>query len=222
MTALAELRLFARDTIPALLLEAGGQMNTRDMHTRLEQMFAASRLWPVELNRLQRGGCSVGRNAIAWAVTSLENDGVLASSAGQPTMRLAGLPTEPRRSAQVRDVRSYAKRIKVRAVERARICRGRARREGVPFDEAFVLSAADEIERQAFRCAATSIPFDLDPIGEGTGAVHFAPSPDRVVPAHGYVPGNVRWVLWLVKRAKRRMTDVQFRMMCHAVLAGRS
>ena len=55
--------------------------------------------------------------------------------------------------------------------------------------------------------AATGIPFNLDEIGEGAGASHFAPSPDRIVPSRGYVPGNVRRVLWMVNRAKSRMTE---------------
>jgi hypothetical protein len=60
----------------------------------------------------------------------------------------------------------------------------------------------------------TGVPFDLDCVGDGAGASHFAPSPDRIVPAGGYVPGNVRWVLWMVNRAKSRMTEEQFRSMC--------
>ena len=101
----------------------------------------------------------------------------------------------------------------------ARACRGRAHKEGVPFDEAFIAATADQIKRQEFRCAATGIPFDLDEIGEGAGASHFAPSPDRIVPSLGYVPGNVRWVLWMVNRAKGRMTEAQFHKMCQAIAA---
>jgi hypothetical protein len=108
-------------------------------------------------------------------------------------------------------------RVTARALERARACRGRAYKERVPFDEAFVVAAADEIKRQEFRCAATGIPFDLDEVGEGAGASHFAPSPDRIVPSRGYVPGNVRWVLWMVNRAKSRMTEAQFLQMCRAI-----
>ena len=220
MTAFAELRDFARDTIPALLLEAGGQMNKEQMHARVEHLFIGDRPWPDELNRIQKGGCTVRRNAIAWAMATLVMDGVLRPSMGQPVVRLAGLDTEPRKATRATAPSAHPTheaRVKARALERARDCRGRACKEGVPFDEAFVVSAGDEIERQEFRCAATGIPFDLDEIGEGAGASHFAPSPDRIVPARGYVPGNVRWVLWMVNRAKSRMTEDQFLKMCRAI-----
>jgi hypothetical protein len=112
---------------------------------------------------------------------------------------------------------THQARIKARAQENARKCRSRARLQGVPFDEVFVSTAAEAVERQDFRCAVTGIPFDLDTIGEGAGGSHFAPSPDRIVPTRGYVPKNVRWVLWMVNRAKGRMTEEQFLAMCRAI-----
>jgi hypothetical protein len=77
MTAFAELRDFARDTIPALLLEAGGQMDQQQMHAHVEHLFIGDRLWPEELNRIQKGGCTARRNAIAWAMADLVMDGSL-------------------------------------------------------------------------------------------------------------------------------------------------
>jgi hypothetical protein len=222
MAAFADLRDFARDTIPALLLEAGGQMNKEQMHARVEQLFIGDRPWPDELNRIQRGGCTVRRNAIAWAMADLVMDGVLSPSIGQPVVRLAGLDTEPRKARRATAPNAgptHEAHVMARALERARACRGRAYKERVAFDEAFVASVADDIERQKFRCAATGFPFDLDEIGEGAGAGHFAPSPDRIVPSRGYVPGNVRWVLWMVNRAKSRMTEDQFLKMCQAIAA---
>ena len=149
-------------------------------------------------------------------------DGVLSPSMGQPSVSLAGLDTSSsedkhRPGAERRP--AHEARVTARALERARACRARAYKEGVPFDEALIASAADQIKRQEFRCAATGIPFDLDDIGEGAGASHFAPSPDRIVPSLGYVPGNVRWVLWMVNRAKGRMTEAQFHKMCQAIAA---
>ena len=222
MTAFAELRDFARDTIPALLLEAGGQMDKQQMHARVEHLFIGDRLWPEELNRIQKGGCTARRNAIAWAMADLVMDGSLSPSIGQPVVRLAGLdmaPPKARPAAAPNAASTHEARVTARALERARACRGRAHKERVPFDEAFVAATADEIKRQDYRCAATGIPFDLDEIGEGAGASHFAPSPDRIVPSRGYVPGNVRWVLWMVNRAKSRMTEAQFLKMCQAIAA---
>jgi len=226
MTSFAELRDFAKDTIPALLLEAGGQMDKEQMHARVERLFIGDQQWPHELTRIQKGGCSVKRNAIAWAMANLVTEGVLCRSLGQPVVRLAGHDNgsrderrRNRRHQRATVPHTHEARITARALERARSCRGRARNEGVPFDEAFVAAVADDLERQGYCCAATGIPFDLDAIGEGAGASHFAPSPDRVVPSRGYVPGNVRWVLWMVNRAKGRMTEEQFQTMCHAIAA---
>ena len=95
MTAFAELRDFARDTIPALLLEADGRMDKQQMHARVEHLFIGDRPWPEELNRIQQGGCTARRNAIAWAMARLVMDGVLSPSMGQPSVSLAGLDTHP-------------------------------------------------------------------------------------------------------------------------------
>jgi hypothetical protein len=217
-SSFSDLRDFARDTIPALLLEAGGEMDKQRMHARVEYLFIGDGTWPEELNRIQKGGCTVRRNAIAWAMANLVREGVISPSSGLPSVRLAGLDTAPGKASPATPPSATDEdRVTARALERARACRGRAYKERVPFDEAFVVAAADEIKRQEFRCAATGIPFDLDEVGEGAGASHFAPSPDRIVPSRGYVPGNVRWVLWMVNRAKSRMTEAQFLQMCRAI-----
>lgn len=197
-------------------------MDKQSMHDRVEHLFVGDRPWPEELTRIQKGGCTVRRNAIAWAMADLVMEGVLSPSIGRPVVRLAGIDSKPRGAVPATAPHATSTRehrITARALERARACRGRAYKERVPFDEAFVTSAAYEIQRQEFRCAATGIPFDLDEVGEGAGASHFAPSPDRIIPARGYVPGNVRWVLWMVNRAKSRMTEAQFLKMCQAIAA---
>jgi hypothetical protein len=197
-------------------------MDKQQMHARVEHLFIGDRPWPEELERIQQGGCTVRRNAIAWAMARLVMDGILSPSMGQPSVRLAGLDTHPLKATPAlapNAGQTQEARVTARALERGRACRGRAYKEGVPFDEAFIVSTADQIKRQEFRCAATGIPFDLDDIGEGAGASHFAPSPDRIVPSLGYVPGNVRWVLWMVNRAKSRMTEAQFHKMCQAIAA---
>ena len=180
-------------------------MDKQQMHARVEHLFIGDRPWPDELNQIQTSGCTVRRNAIAWAMADLVTEGVPSPSIGQPFVRLARLGLEPLNSGPATApsaVPTHHERVTARALQRARACRGRAYKERVPFDEAFVASAVDEIKMQDFCCAATGIPFDLDEIGEGAGASHFAPSPDRIVPSRGYVPGNVRWVLWMVNRAK--------------------
>jgi hypothetical protein len=47
-----------------------------------------------------------------------------------------------------------------------------------------------------------------------------APSPDRIDPKLGYVPDNVRWVLWAVNRAKGEMPEELFVRICRSVVAG--
>lgn len=155
-----------------------------------------------------------------------------AQSAGQPYIAtpdeelvpraLANVAGETRREKSNQSLLkplapSREDRLKARARQRASGCRQRARQQGIPFDEAIVELAGDEIEKQGFCCAATGHPFDIDTIGEGAGGSHFAPSPDRIEPSKGYVPGNVRWVLWMVNRAKGRMTDEQLLTMCRAI-----
>lgn len=219
VSAVAELRAFARATIPMLLQDAGGQLSKEEMHQRVEKLFKSEREWPVELDRIGASGVSAKRNAIAWAMRDLVGAGVLRKSRGRPTVSLAERACEATQALgqDRREANSQQQRIRARAQERAQACQARARKEGVAYDAAFMASAGDQVARQDYRCAATGIPFDLDNIGEGAGGSHYAPSPDRIVPAQGYVRGNVRWVLWMVNRAKGRMTEEQFLAMCDAV-----
>lgn len=235
MDARRALRAFAFDLIPLLLFAAGGRLDKEEMQAEVRRRFTQLFGWPEEFDRVQRGGVTVGRNAIAWALHDLVRRDILLRSAGRKIVELArpGMPRVEPASARVESaaVRTEARiepgcasmtleaRIRERAAQRARDCRARARKEGVRFDEAFVRSAGDDVERQGYRCAVTRIAFDLDTIGDGAGGSHYAPSPDRIVPALGYVPGNVRWVLWMVNRGKSRMTEDQFRAMCKAVAA---
>jgi hypothetical protein len=89
VNAFAELRDFAYDTIPALLLAAGGRMDKQDMHARVRSLFIANHPWSEELDRLGGGGCTIGMNAVAWAMAWLVRDGILLPSSGRPWVELA-------------------------------------------------------------------------------------------------------------------------------------
>jgi hypothetical protein len=104
------------------------------------------------------------------------------------------------------------------ALRAARGAVGRARREGLPVDTSWMLAAPEHIVRQRYCCALTGIPFDADYRTSGAGGTHLAPSPDRIEPEKGYVPGNVRWVLWAVNRAKGEMPEPLFLRICRAVV----
>jgi hypothetical protein len=84
-----------------------------------------------------------------------------------------------------------------------------------------MLRSAERIVEQGFRCAMTGVGFDVDFRTPGAGGTHLAPSPDRVVPENGYVPGNVRWVLWAVNRAKGEMPEQLFVEICRALVIRR-
>lgn len=222
MKTFADLRLFARDTIPLLLLEAGGEMSKEQMHQLVERLYAQGKPMPEELDCVSASGTQVKRNAVAWAMRDLVMDGILERSSGRSTVRLSGPKKQAPADGQSSPgevSHSHEERLKARAGVRAAACRARARKERVPFDESIVASAGEQIERQRYRCSVTGIPFNLDEVGEGAGGSHYAPSPDRVVPSLGYVAGNVRWVLWMVNRAKGRMTEEQFLDMCRAAAA---
>lgn len=75
--------------------------------------------------------------------------------------------------------------------------RARAVKQMVPFNLSVdqVLKLAEE---QEFRCSMTGIEFYSKYDGPQTRINPFAPSVDRRVPALGYVPGNVRLVIFAV------------------------
>lgn len=96
---------------------------------------------------------------------------------------------------------------------------GRAEKNGLPYDEKWLLACHKQIVAQQFRCAATGLAFDLKAHKtKGAGGSHFAPSPDRIDPTKGYVQENVRWVLWAVNRAKGEMSNDAFVTICRAVV----
>jgi len=58
------------------------------------------------------------------------------------------------------------------------------------------------------KCAITGLPFDTRVRLKGkTGPRPFSPSVDRIRPALGYVPGNVRFVLHCVNAFRGTMSD---------------
>lgn len=83
------------------------------------------------------------------------------------------------------------------ALEQAlRAARGRATRKGLPFD--LTLEGLFEIaETQGYRCALTGIEFFATSDSK-CRIQPFVPSIDRVVPARGYVSGNVRLTVFAV------------------------
>jgi hypothetical protein len=78
-----------------------------------------------------------------------------------------------------------------------RASRARAKRKGVPFGLTldFLLGMACD---QEFRCALTGIEFYASNDCKGSRVDPYMPSIDRIVPKLGYVPGNVRLVVYAV------------------------
>lgn len=75
-----------------------------------------------------------------------------------------------------------------------RSAKTRALAGGVPFDLTLDL-LLDMAERQDFRCALTGIEFFAE--NEWTGRVYpYTPSIDRITPGGGYVPDNIRIIVY--------------------------
>lgn len=112
-----------------------------------------------------------------------------------------GATTRRRRASKSADLASIDRRpyalFCVRGCERAR---GRARESRKAFD-----LTPDILDRllvdQRYRCAVTGIRFDPPGSGPRGMAAPFCPSIDRIVPANGYVAGNVRIVCHIVNCA---------------------
>jgi hypothetical protein len=66
-------------------------------------------------------------------------------------------------------------------------------------------------------CEVTGLPFDLT--GHGYPPNCFAPSIDRVDPAKGYTPENVKVVVWVYNRAKGPNTHEDVVYFCKALVA---
>lgn len=102
--------------------------------------------------------------------------------------------------------RSAARRRGKRAMCLVASARIRAKRKGLPFS----LEAADVDRLQrvidAGLCELTGAPFALD---DPRGAA--SPSLDRIVPARGYVPGNVRVVCHAVNAAMGAWGEAELR-----------
>ena len=77
-----------------------------------------------------------------------------------------------------------------------------AKKRGIPFS----LTNEDVAALWTGRCAITGLPFDTRK-GVGKGPKPFSPSLDRIRPALGYVPGNVRFVLHCVNSFRGTMSD---------------
>lgn len=129
------------------------------------------------------------------------------------TCRLNAVEGDSAEAACRRRVLAAARRAAASAVRRAW-------RNGLPADAEWMGDAARHIAAQDFRCALTGIPFDADCRTPGAGGTHLAPSPDRIALEKGYVPGNVRWVLWAVNRARGEMPEALFLRICRAVAEG--
>lgn len=79
----------------------------------------------------------------------------------------------------------------------------------------FRLEVSDiEPTLRAGRCPVTGIEFDL---AIKRGKLPFSPSLDRIEPAAGYVPGNVRVVVWIYNLARSSWGDETVLKMAQAL-----
>ena len=92
----------------------------------------------------------------------------------------------------------------------------RARRGGFDFD-----LDRDFIAQKlaAGVCEYTGLPFERERSGEDFRTRPFAPSLDRIVPAHGYVKSNIRMVCFAVNMALSDWGDDVFLRIAQAVVA---
>lgn len=67
---------------------------------------------------------------------------------------------------------------------------------------------------RAGKCCVTGVPFDLS---IGRGKLPFSPSLDRIDPALGYLPGNVRVVVWIYNLARSSWGDEPVLRMAEAL-----
>ena len=89
------------------------------------------------------------------------------------------------RAARLAEATTKAKRMMSAA-------RSRAGKKGIPYSLGVAERRSVESSLMSGRCDLSGCPF-------GTGP--FAPTLDRIQPARGYVPGNVRVIIWLMNAA---------------------
>lgn len=111
-------------------------------------------------------------------------------------------PYDP--SARMR--RPWARNLSVRQAH--------AKKRGIPF----TIKVADVRAVWTGRCAITGLPFDLINQSGRAGPQPFSPSLDRIDPAKGYVPGNVRFVLHCVNAFRGIMSDERMKAVARRIL----
>lgn len=99
----------------------------------------------------------------------------------------------------------------VRALASAR---ARARAKGLAFD-VDLPHLIDLLKSQRGLCALSRLPFSLEK-PSGARARPFVPSLDRLVPALGYVRGNIRVVSCIANSARSDFGDYAFFRLCAA------
>jgi hypothetical protein len=80
------------------------------------------------------------------------------------------------------------------------MARERAAKQNVPFSLT-KKDISDMVRRQNYCCCVTDIPFTMKSVGKDNFSRAFAPSIDRIVPAEGYTPDNIRIVCRIVNFA---------------------
>lgn len=98
------------------------------------------------------------------------------------------------------------------------MAKNRAKTQGLPFnlDADYLLDLWNE---QDGLCALTARPFDLERSSE------FAVNPDsasldKIVPARGYVRGNVRWITYHANVARSEYGDDRLMELARALING--
>jgi hypothetical protein len=110
--------------------------------------------------------------------------------------------------------RGETRRLNERARCLVAAARARARRSGVPFtlEDTDIVRIQGVIDRGA--CELSGVPFRLD-----GGRTPDSPSLDRIVPALGYAPGNVRVVCHCLNTGMGDWGEAELRRIVAAWLA---
>lgn len=110
--------------------------------------------------------------------------------------------------------RKYFRTAHGRATGLLRAAKNRAKNCGVPFD----ITKEWVNESLASGCAATGLPFDLDPHHAGRRAGPWSPSVDRIEPRGPYTEANCRIVCLMFNICRRDWSDDDVTRMAEALV----
>jgi len=137
----------------------------------------------------RRDHATIGRYVVRTTAQDIENRHTAIQNQrrdpGKPRMKTGPKPM----SSEKRKVHQIVSNAKLSA-----------RKKGVPFSLTCPM-IWKMAERQHFKCSLTKMPFSWAPPKQGHRSNPYRLSIDRIVPQEGYVPENIRLVIWAINMA---------------------